>query len=660
MRSANFGVRALKWTFSLMLLGALGGCHWDLFGSDNSDGASNAPAATFTLGGTVSGLPPGAMVTLLDNGADSLSITTNGAYTFATALPVNSSYDVIVTTQPTDFFCKVSEGSGTMPANAVTNIDVICFNSAFTLGGTIQGLSSPGLILANGSATVNVPSGASTFTFPTLFEVGTNFNVTVGTQPTGLVCTVSAGSGTMPGIAVTSVIISCTTQTFIVGGTITGLGANTGLVLANGTDTLVVPANATQFTMPASVALGAQYNVTIAAHPSALNCSLANGSGANASANVTNIAVTCVLAGVESVLYSFAGPPSDGTDPWWGRLLLANDGNFYGMTFMGGSNNDGTVFKFTPAGVETVLWSFGTGNDGTNPYGSLIQGSDGNLYGMTNNGGLYGRGTVFRITPAGVESVLWSFGNAGDGMNPYGTLLQGSDGNFYGVAYQSNAANDAGAVFKITPAGVETVLWTFGNGTDGQYPYGTLIQGSDGNFYGMTALGGVNDLGTIFRITPAGVETVLWSFGGNGDGTHPQQSLTLGTDGNFYGMTISGGAYDWGVVFKFTPSGVETVLHSFGNAGDGGQPLGSLMQGADGNFYGTTELGGVGSGTIFKIAPDGAETVLWSFASTATDATAYPEGDLILGPDGGLYGLTGQLSGAHGFGTIFEFKVPAQ
>ena len=182
----------------------------------------------------------------------------------------------------------------------------------------------------------------------------------------------------------------------------------------------------------------------------------------------------------------------------------------------------------TPSGVETVLWSFGNGNDGNAPYGSLIQASDGNFYGTTNLGGVYGHGTVFKITPSGVETVLWSFGNGNDGANPYGSLIQASDGNFYGMTYIEGIRQgyvggiyQGGTVFKITPAGVETLLWSFGNGSDGSMLYGTLLLGNDGNFYGMSYQGGAHGEGTIFKITPAGAETVLWSFGGSGDGAHP-------------------------------------------------------------------------------------------------------------------------------------------
>jgi uncharacterized repeat protein (TIGR03803 family) len=316
------------------------------------------------------------------------------------------------------------------------------------------------------------------------------------------------------------------------------------------------------------------------------------------------------------------------------------------------------VFKITPAGVESVLWSFGGGNDGSTPYGSLIQASDGNFYGMTYLGGQYGCGTVFKITPTGVETVLWSFGNGNDGSNPAGSLLEGSDGNFYGMTY-IGGTYQIGTVFKITPTGVETVLWSFGNGSDGSMPYGKLALAADGNFYGMTYAGGANGKGTVFNITPTGTETVLWSLGTGNDGAHPTGSLTLGADGNFYGMTIDGGVNDMGAVVEISPGGSETLLYSFGNSLDGYEPQGSLIQGTDGNFYGVAGIGGqAGWGTVVEITPSGTGTVLYSFGSGSNFPVSdgqSPFGALIQGPDGTFYGMTSR-GGAHDLGTVFTFK----
>jgi trimeric autotransporter adhesin len=368
---------------------------------------------------------------------------------------------------------------------------------------------------------------------------------------------------------------------------------------------------------------------------------------------VTSPTVTLtVTAQVESVLYAFTGS-TDGGNPGAG-LIQGSDGNFYGTTEVGGASGDGTVFKVTPAGVESVLYSFTGGADGATPTARLIQGSDGNFYGTTQFGGTSNDGTVFKVTPAGVETVLHTFTDGADAGLPLAGLIQGSDGNFYGTSLQGGA-NDGGTVFKVTPAGVESVLYSFTSGADGGFPQAALIQGSDGNFYGTTQVGGASGNGTVFKVTPAGIETVLYSFGGGTDGNYPYAGLTQGTDGNFYGTTEQGGANDLGTIFKVTPAGVETVLWTFAYGTDGMHPYGTLIQGADGNFYGTTYQGGTNAeGTIFEITPTGVETVLYSFGGLSQSDGRFPQGGLIQGADGNFYGTT--LAGSpSGYGTVFKF-----
>jgi uncharacterized repeat protein (TIGR03803 family) len=357
-------------------------------------------------------------------------------------------------------------------------------------------------------------------------------------------------------------------------------------------------------------------------------------------------ATMMVTAGpaIESILYRFGTTPSDGVQPI-GPIIQATDGNFYGTTGAGGAysclsqpNFSGTVYKVTPAGVETVLHSFGgSASDGWKPAGSLIQASDGNFYGTTTSGGNFGAGTVFKITPDGVETVLYSFGaSPADGTTPNGSLVQAGDGNFYGTTAAGGAnscagvAGICGTVFKITSA------------SDGWQP-GPLIQASDGDFYGTTTVGGTNSCagysnfcGTVFKITPAGAETVLYSFGASlSDGAAPQGPLIQGSDGNFYGTTASGGnpvsnganictsGVGCGTIFKITPTGVETVLYAFAaSASDGNGPTPFLIQASDGNFYGTTYTGGTYDvGTAFQVTPAGVETILYSFGASASDGS---------------------------------------
>ena len=208
-----------------------------------------------------------------------------------------------------------------------------------------------------------------------------------------------------------------------------------------------------------------------------------------------------------------------------------------------------------------------------------------------------------------METVLHSFAFAGDGTHPDGALIEGTDGNFYGMTSAGGSANTGnGTVFKLTPAGAETVLYSFaGAPSDGNLPYAVrLLQGSDGNFYGTTEGGGTNNLGIVFRLTAAGIETVLYSFsGGPNDGDSPVGNLIEGSDGSLYGTTAFGGAYGKGSVFKLTPSGTATLLYSFsGSRGDGTEPNAGLTLGSDGTVYGTTNSGGINNqGTFFNIVP---------------------------------------------------------
>jgi uncharacterized repeat protein (TIGR03803 family) len=332
-------------------------------------------------------------------------------------------------------------------------------------------------------------------------------------------------------------------------------------------------------------------------------------------------------------------------------LVQGTDGNLYGTTGYGGVSGKGTVFQITLAGALTTLISF-NGTNGNHPAAALVQGSDGNFYGTTANGGTNGNnGTVFQITPAGVLTTLASF-NGTNGSYPAAGLAQGSDGNFYGTT-SAGGANNLGTVFEFTPAGVLTSLVSFNN-TDGAAPLAAVVQGSDGNFYGTTASGGANQDGTVFKMTPAGVLTSLVSFN-FADGFAPT-GLVQGSDGNFYGTAEYGGnlslngGYGFGTVFRMTPSGALTTLASF-NGINGSFPCAGLVQGSDGNFYGTTAGGGAGGGgTVFKMTSAGTLTRLVSF--NGPDGNG-PQAPLVQGSDGNFYGTT-TYGGASGLGTVFR------
>jgi len=361
-------------------------------------------------------------------------------------------------------------------------------------------------------------------------------------------------------------------------------------------------------------------------------------------------------AQTESVLHSFALNDTDGYYPYAG-LAIDTTGNLYGTTYEGGAYNEGTVFKVTPSGTVTALHSFG-GADGANPYLSrVVRDKAGNLYGTTTAGGANGFGTVFKLSPTGTETVLHSFAADGkDGYRPYASLAIDTTGNLYGTTI-SGGASSYGTVFKVTPSGTETVLYSFKGGTDGCNPYNSgVVLGTKGVLYGATAGCGANAVGTVFKLTRTGIETVLHSFANSGtDGFNPYAGLVLDkTTGNFYGTTYYGGTSDAGTVFMVTPTGTETVVHSFATDGkDGYHPYAGVVLDKTGNLYGTTSAGGVsGLGTAFKITPSGTETVLHSFANDGTDGF-YPYASLVLGKKGVLYGTT-YVGGGSGYGTVFK------
>jgi uncharacterized repeat protein (TIGR03803 family) len=354
-----------------------------------------------------------------------------------------------------------------------------------------------------------------------------------------------------------------------------------------------------------------------------------------------------------TTLHSF--DETDGSNPYAG-VMQANDGNLYGTTSAGGANNDGTVFQITTSGTLTTLHNFNRFNptDGSQPYGGLIQARDGNLYGTTYGGG--GHGNVYRITLGGTMKTLHNLDYQPDGANPYAGLVQLSNGSFYGTAAEGGYGGE-GTAFEVTPFGQYIPIYDFG--ANGGFPVAGLVQASNGNFYGTAEIGGFYGCGTLFEMTPTGTFTLLHTFDG-GDGCYPQATLVEGTDGNLYGVASAGGAhngYNAGTAFNISQSGTFTLLHVFDRT-DGTSPTGALIQASDGNFYGTTQVGGAyNQGTIFKMTPSGTVTTLYSFCpqSFCNDG-ANPYAGLVLGSDGVFYGTTFN-GGGGGHGTIFSLSV---
>jgi len=295
-------------------------------------------------------------------------------------------------------------------------------------------------------------------------------------------------------------------------------------------------------------------------------------------------------------------------------LISAGD-RIYGVNIWGGEYGSGTIFQIGLS-FET-LYAFQNGLDGQQPNGTLVRDTAGNLYGTASDGGAASGGTLFKLDPSGNLTVLYTFGSSGDGSRPRGNLVRDTKGNFYGTT-QIGGAYGYGTVFKVDASGKETIIHSFTGGADGGYPYGGVIRDSKGNLYGTTYQGGdlVNcpggiGCGVVFKIDNKGKETVLYTFTGY-DGRAPVGTLLRQTDGTLYGTTWYGGQsniYYYGTVFKLDPAGNETLLHVFTGGSDGAYPLAGLTMDQSGNLWGTASQGGYqpqgssGFGVIFEITP---------------------------------------------------------
>jgi uncharacterized repeat protein (TIGR03803 family) len=392
-----------------------------------------------------------------------------------------------------------------------------------------------------------------------------------------------------------------------------------------------------------------------------------------------------------STLASFDG--TNGSLPALGALVQGTDGNFYGTTTAGGTSTQcnggcGTVFKMSPSGVLTMLYSFCSQpncTDGKIPYATLVQASDGNFYGVTFEGGGNGDGcdegcgTLFKITSGGTLTTLYSFcsqASCADGGNPEDSsgLTQGSDGNLYGATATGGTGlglYGSGTIFKISLGGTLTTVYNFcpdSRCSSGYHDNAGLVQGSNGNFYGVTYEGGYGNSGTVFTISPQGKEATIYTFcldhSTCSDGAEPI-GLISAPSGNFYGVTGFGGAHGAGTIFEITPAGALTTLYSFcaqPNCADGLYPVGGLALGTDGNVYGTTLWGGIvgcydeyGCGTAFKVTPAGELTTLHTFCTQTGCPDGYdPEGTLMQATNGAFYGTT-NIGGADSlYGTVFR------
>ena len=320
------------------------------------------------------------------------------------------------------------------------------------------------------------------------------------------------------------------------------------------------------------------------------------------------------------------------------------------------------------AGVQAanfqVLHAFqGATGDGASPFGALLKGSA-SRYGATYYGGSNDLGTIFKLERDGTTSVLHSFAGGADGANPQTGLVIDASGNLYGTTSAGGASN-CGTVFKMKPSGKVTVLYAFQCGIDGFTPSGGVVMDADGNLYGTVYGGGAANRGAVFKLTPDGTESVVHSFTGGVDGAYPVGGVIADKKGNFYGTTYGGGDADLGTVFKLRPNRKETVLYSFKGGTDGATPFSGLVTDSSKNLYGTTWGGGGngcngnGCGTVFRIAQDGTETVLHSFAGGNDGFGLY--GGVAVDKGSNVYGSTsyGGGSGCSGNGCGIVFKIAA-
>jgi uncharacterized repeat protein (TIGR03803 family) len=354
-------------------------------------------------------------------------------------------------------------------------------------------------------------------------------------------------------------------------------------------------------------------------------------------------------------LYNFDG--THGDHPSVSELFAqGRDGSLYATTSDGGEGcgtGCGVAFKIAPSGLN-VLYNF-DGVHGSDPYSGLTLGADGNFYGTTSEGGGSGCGdsgcgTIFKITPSGNLATLWAFSGGEGGAQPLAPPIWATDGNLYGTTYNYP---HTGVVYKVTPSGTFTVLASLPGPSEAP-----LLQATDGNFYGTTAYGGdLCNCGALFKVTPNGIITIVHAFKPE-SGTNPSAPLIQGSDGSVYGTASLGGSYGRGVVFRLTPHGGFTVLHNFGDPqypDDGTLPESGLVLATDGNLYGVTSSGGTSTywGVIFRITTADDYSILYNFDFTSGGA---PQSTPIQHTNGEIYGLASE-GGASNDGVVYSFDL---
>ncbi|HEY3638991.1 MAG TPA: choice-of-anchor tandem repeat GloVer-containing protein [Rhizomicrobium sp.] len=375
---------------------------------------------------------------------------------------------------------------------------------------------------------------------------------------------------------------------------------------------------------------------------------------------LTAMSMPCAQAQTFSVIHNFTGN-SDGGEPVNG-LLMSSNGALFGTASSGGSSNMGVVFKVSAKGDETILHTFTGGADGAMPNGGVIEDASNALYGTTTGGGASGQGTIFRVK-GNKEAVLYSFAGGTDGADPQAGLAMDAAGNLYGTT-SSGGSSGNGTVFELVApktkngAWTETVLYSFGTGTDGATPIGGVTLDAAGNLYGTTSVGGASGYGAIFQLKPGATwtENILHSFQGTTDGSYPYAGLVSDAAGNLYGAATDGGTNGGGSIFELTPSGGSwnfSVISSVPGWGISGT-FRDLMVDSSGNIYGTTHCdGSYDAGTVYELSPSGGT---WNYnllhTFTGGGDGLFSISNLVM-KKGKLYGTT-QQGGANGDGVIYK------
>ena len=622
----------------------VGGC-WD-------DSESNTAPATFAVGGNVTGLTTAGLV--LANGAESASVAANAtSFSFPTALASGAVYAVTVQAQPANATCVVSGGSGAVAAAVVSVVSVTCHLVAFTVGGTLAGLASGGLVLANGTDTVSPASGASIFTLPSLVASGAGYTVTVRTQPAGAVCSVANASSIVASASVTNVAVTCAPAAFAIGGVIAGLTSG-GLTLGNGNDVIAVAAGALSFAFPTPVASGGGYAVNVVTQPAGLSCSLAGGTGTVGTAAVNAVQMTCSPQAF-TVGGTVAGLSGTG-------LVLGNGGDtvrpaagattFVFPTAVAFGATYSVTVQTQPAGQTcTVAGTFPASIGSSNVTSVAVSCSTTSTYTL-----VAGQETC----PA--QTIVDGTGAAASlNPQPTGAALD-SAGNYYTF--------DGGRVRKVTPAGVVTTL---AGGAPGAGPTaeqdGTGSAAVFGNVNTRVALAGVavDGSGNVFvadwtairKVTPAGVVTTFagGTAGGFVDGTGnaarflQASGLAFDTAGNL--LVVDGGN---SAIRRITPAGAVSTLAQAGAgfvagaATNGtalviGSDLGGIAVTAAGTmFVGTRSPNGIASISPTGVVSDFAGAVQGFADGTGSAAKFYVVDDLSFDAAGNLYAVDNDLA----------------